>query len=96
MAAILLHVLLTIAGAGLAAGAIAGLSWTLLIWTRFPGIGPIIAFAGLAATLHRNDFTQMLLLFSGLIAAVAFFTLAPPAPEPGALPEPTNPGARPL
>jgi hypothetical protein len=75
MFAILFHVLITMIGAILIAGILAWLSWTLLGWTRFPGLGPIAAFAILTVIQHSGEFTQMLLMFSALLAVGAFGTL---------------------
>lgn len=75
MIMILINVLLAMVGGALVAGAIAWLSWTVLRWTGFPGIGPVIGFAVLALTLHSSDFAQMLLVFSGLLALGGLATL---------------------
>jgi hypothetical protein len=75
MFAILFEVLIIMLGAVLAAGVLAWLSWTLLSRTRFPGLGPILVFAALAILRNAGDFTQTLLIFSGIFAAAAFATL---------------------
>jgi hypothetical protein len=75
MFAILSHVLITMFGAIAAAATLAWLSWTLLRRTRFPGVGPIVAFAMLVVLRHAGDFTQMLLMFSAVLAVGAFATL---------------------
>ena len=78
MIMILVNVLLAMVGGALVAGAIAWLSWTMLRWTGYPGVGPAIGFAVLALTLHSSDFTQMLILFSALLALGGLATLFGP------------------
>lgn len=75
MFAILFEVVITVLGAALAAGALAWLSWTLLNRTRFPGLGPILAFAILAVLRNAGDFTQALLIASGIFAVAALATM---------------------
>jgi hypothetical protein len=74
MFAILFEVLTSMVGSALAAGTLAWLSWTLLSRTRFPGLGPIFAFVMLAVLCNAGDFTETLLIFSGILAAAAFAT----------------------
>ena len=76
MVEVFAHVMLTMAAGSLVAAAGAWLSWLLLSWTRLPALGPVILFLILVFTLHASDFTQMLLLFSGLFALAALVTLA--------------------
>lgn len=75
MFVILFHVLITMMGAIFIAVSLAWLSWTLLRWTRFPGLGPVAAFAILVAARHSGEFTQMLLMFSAILAVGAVGTL---------------------
>lgn len=82
MPAILLNVLLTMAGGALAAASIGWLFWTILSRTRFPGIGPVVAFAILALALHPSDFVQMLLLFSGIVAVGGIASLLDSGRDP--------------
>lgn len=79
---VLIDVLLTMAGAAIAASVIAALSWMLLRWTRFPGFGPVVAFALLALKLEPGPFTQMLLLFSAMLALAGFLTIFGPVRQP--------------
>ena len=75
MFGIFLHALATTVGGIFVGGAIAWLSWAVLGWTRYPGLGPLAAFVLLALILHSNDFTQMILLFSALFAVGGFVCL---------------------
>jgi hypothetical protein len=75
MFAILFDVLVTMFGGVLAAGLLAWLSWTALSRTRFPGLGPMLAFAMLAVIRNAGDFTQTLLMFSAIFALAGFATL---------------------
>ena len=70
-----LHLLATIVGGSIVAFILAGLAWFVLRWTAFQGVGPVIVFAVLATNLPSTEFTQMLLLFSGLYALVGFVSL---------------------
>lgn len=79
MLMILLNVLTASVGGAVVAAAIAWLSWTVLRWTGYPGIGPMIAFAILAFTLNSSDFGQMLLVFSALFAIGGLVTLVGPS-----------------
>jgi hypothetical protein len=75
MFAILFNVLVTMAVALFGAGALASLSWWLLSRTRFPGLGPVVVFGILLIARNAGGFSQMLLMFSGILAVGAFATL---------------------
>jgi hypothetical protein len=91
MIEIVVHVLLGMVGGALIAGIAAWLSWELLSWTHHPGWGPLLAFVILAVTLHGNDFTQMILIFSGLFALIGLITLSNPDHKPAKIRDDASP-----